>query len=97
MPRRQKCTVERGQRWNVLGSSVKKDYQRRCGRSPVTDPPWRDRATGLTEGLQNHGRPTVGCFGGVRDPRRALIDLFPLLPYSPPACSYSPRRGFAAR
>ena len=36
---------------------MKKDYRRRCGRSP-------DRATGLTEGLQNRGRPAVVVSAG---------------------------------
>ncbi len=40
------------------------DEDERCGRSP-------DRATGPTAGLLISGRPTVGRFGGVRDPRRA--------------------------
>jgi cobalt/nickel transport system permease protein len=39
-------------------------HVRRCGRSP-------DRATGLSEGHRISWRPSVGRFGGVRDPRRA--------------------------
>ncbi len=31
-----------------------------------------DRATPATEGLPYRGRPSVGGFGGVRDPRRAM-------------------------
>jgi hypothetical protein len=34
--------------------------------------PVSDRATRLTEGLQDRGRPSLGGFGGVGDPRRAV-------------------------
>ena len=40
-------------------------------RQPAALWPVSDRATRPTEGLPYRGRPSVGGFGGVRDPRRA--------------------------
>ena len=70
----------------------------RCGRSP-------DRATGLTAGLPPSLRPSVGRFGGVRDPRQAqtclalalLIVFRPLLVPAAEAPASADRRDPAAR